>query len=152
MPKPPPPSEKLFARAAELRAAGATWETIAKEVKRCVRTVYYWPQKYPERWADALLQAERRMTAQSDCEGVLTLRRLLLSADERIRWHAAKALIARRIDHHKLELKARPLSQPRRSSAAAELIALLDEYPDEELTAIAAIAVEPAALPEAPAA
>jgi hypothetical protein len=152
MPKRPPPSEKLFAEAAELRAAGATWQTVAKAVNRHERIVRGWQRKYAQRWADALLEAERRMTAHSDCEGVLTLRRLLLSADEKIRWHAAKALIARRIDHLKIEVRTLPPPQPRRSSAAAELIALLDEYPDEELTAIAAIAVEPAALPEAPAA
>ena len=144
--------EKLFARAAELRAAGATWKTIAKEVKRSERTVYRWPRNFPEQWAEALLQAERRMTAQSDCESVHTLRRLLLSADEKICWHAAKALIARRIDHHKLELKLPPPTRPTLSSDAAQLIAFLDGQPDEELTAITVIASEPAALPDAPAA
>jgi len=145
------PSEELFARAAELRAAGATWLTIAKEVNRSERTVYRWPRKFPERWADALLQAERRMTAQSDCEGVLTLRRLLLSADEKIRWHAAKALIARRIDHQKIELKAALPARPSLTSEAARLIAFLDGQPDEELNAISAIVTGPA-LPAAPAA
>jgi hypothetical protein len=142
---------ELFARAAELRAAGASWPTIAREVHRSERIVRGWQRNYAQRWADALVQAERRLTAQSDCESVHTLRGLLLSADEKIRWHAAKALIARRIDHQKIELKTPPPSQPAHSSAAAELLILLDGLPDAELTAIAAIS-EPAELPEAPAA
>src|SRR5262245_43592889 len=100
---PRPPSDELLAKAAEIRATRLSWESVAKEVNRAVRTVYYWPRKYPERWANALLHAERLMAAQSDGESVLTLRKLLLSDDERIRWHAAKCLIARRVERDKIE-------------------------------------------------
>jgi hypothetical protein len=143
------PLDDLFARAAELRAAGATWETIAKEVNRSVRTVYRWPRNHAERWTAALIQAERVIAAQADCESVLTLRRLLLSADEKVRWHAAKALIGRRIDRSKIELKTPPPTQPVLSSDAARYIAFLDGHSDEELDAIIA---ELPAHPVAPAA
>ena len=121
MPRKKPPSEELFARAAELRAAGVTWETIAKEVNRAVRTVYYWPRKYPKLWADALLQAERDMNSQSDSEAVRGLRGMLMSQDEKIRWHAAKSLIVRRIERDKIDLKSpppKPPSAPKRPSSS----------------------------------
>ena len=138
MPRQQPPSDALFARAAELRAAGASWEAIAKEVHRRERTVRGWPRKYTDRWTTALIQAEQRMTAQADCESVFTLRKLLLSQDEKVRWHAAKALIGRRVDHKKIELKSPPPPNPALSNEAARIIAFLDGQPDEELTAIAA--------------
>jgi hypothetical protein len=146
MASPKPPSNDLLHQAAELRAAGATWETVAKAVNRAVRTVYYWPRRYADRWTEALHQAERLMASQSDCESVLTLRKLLLSKDEKVRWHAAKCLIARRIDRDKIALKTPPPAQPALSSEAAQLIALLDGHSDEELDAlIAASAPHPLA-------
>jgi hypothetical protein len=138
MPKPTPPSDELLHRAAELRAAGATWETVAREVKRSVRAVYYWPRRYAERWTDALTRAERLMTAQADCESVRTLRGLLVSKDETVRWHAAKILIARRIDRDKIELKNPQSTQRPLGSEAAQLIAFLDGHSDEELSEISA--------------
>lgn len=138
MPRQQPPSDDLLARAAELRATGATWDMVAKQVGRAVRTVTGWPRKYPDRWAAALLQAERRMAAQADSESVLTLRRLLMSEDEKVRWHAAKCLVARRLERDKLDRKSPQSSQPSLTSEAARLIAFLDGHPDEELTAIAA--------------
>jgi len=152
MPKQPPPSDDLFARAAEVRAAGATWEAVGEEVGRAARTVRRWPRMYADRWFAAFIQAERNMASQADCESVLTLRRLLLSHDEKVRWHAAKALIARRIERDKISLKTPAQPQRALSSAAAEIIAYLDELPDAELADIAAIAVEEDPLPATPAA
>ena len=137
MPRQQPPSDSLLARAAELRATGASWDVVAEEVGRAARTVRSWPRRYAERWTDALVQAERRITVQSDCESVLTLRQLLLSPDEKVRWHAAKALIARRVERDKIDLKTPP-PPPALSSEAARLIAFLDGQPDEELSAIIA--------------
>src|SRR5262245_33185539 len=138
MPRQKPPSDELFARAAELRATGATWETVAKEVNRAARTVRRWPRKYAERWDTAYVLAERLLAAQSDCESIHTLRRLLLSEDERVRWHAAKCLIARRVERDKLALKTPPISATHLTSEATRLIAFLDGQPDEELAAIVA--------------
>jgi len=138
VPRKRPPSEELFVRAAELRAMGLNWEYIAKEVNRVERTVRGWQRKYAERWTAALLQAERLMAAQADCESVLTLRKLLLSNDERIRWHAAKCLIARRNDRDKLERKFPAVLPTPLTSDATRLIAFLDGHSDEELAAIVA--------------
>jgi hypothetical protein len=138
MPRPKPPSDDLFARAAELRASGATWEAVAKEVHRVSRTVSGWPRKYADRWTAALLQAERRMAVQSDCESVLTLRKLLVSQDEKVRWHAAKCLVARRLERDKIQLKSPSTTSPSLSSEAARLIAFLDGQSDEQLSAIIA--------------
>ena len=138
MPRQQPPSNELFTRAAELRAMGLSWEAIAKEVNRVERTVRGWQRKYAERWTAALLQAERLMSAQSDCESVLTLRKLLLSQDEKVRWHAAKCLIARRNEREKIELKTPVIPHTPLTSEAARLIAFLDGQTDEELTAITA--------------
>ena len=135
---PRPPSDELIAKAAEIRDTGLSWESVAREVKRAVRTVYYWQRKYADRWTAALLQAERLMTAQSDCESVLTLRKLLLSDDERIRWHAAKCLIARRIERDKIERKSPAVPPIPLSSEAARVIAFMDGHSDEELAAITA--------------
>jgi hypothetical protein len=136
MPRLKPPSRKLLALAAELRVAGADWKTVAREVHRAVRTVYYWPRKYPDRWARAVQTAERLMTAQSDSESVNTLRRLLMSSDERVRWRAATLLIARRTERDKLEQAAPTPSRPELSPEAALLAARLEEHPDEPLSAV----------------
>ena len=138
MPRQRPPSDELFARAAELRVTGASWETVATQVHRAVRTVTGWPRKYSDRWVAALAQAERRLVVQSDSESVNTLRRLLISDDEKVRWHAAKSLIARRIERDKLDRKNAASSPSPLTSDAARLIAFLDGQPDEELAAIAA--------------
>jgi hypothetical protein len=138
MPRQQPPSDELFARAAETRASGLTWESVGKEVKRAARTVRRWPIKYADRWAAAFLRAERNLAAQADGESVYTLRRLLMSNDERIRWHAAKCLIARRIDRDKIERKSPAVSPITLTSDATRLIAFLDGHSDEELAAITA--------------
>ena len=121
MPRQQPPSDDRFARAAELRATGATW-----------------PRRYPDRWAVALVHAERHMAAQADSESVLTLRRLLMSSDEKVCWHAAKCPIARRIERDRIDRKDPPSSPTSLTSEAAQLIAFLDGRSDEELAAIAA--------------
>lgn len=105
MPRQQPPSDDVLAKAAELRAAGSSWEAVARRVRRAVRTVGGWPRKYADRWAAALVRAERRLAAQADGESVLTLRTLLLSDDERVRWRAATALLARRLERDKLDRK-----------------------------------------------
>jgi hypothetical protein len=136
MPTQLPPSNDLFARAAELRVAGRTWKTVAAEVRRTEQTVRKWPRKYPDRWLAALLQAERFMTAQADNESIHTLRGLLVSKDEKVRWHAANALIARRVARDKMELKSRQETDQPLSNEAYHLLVLMDRHTNEELKEI----------------
>ena len=147
MPNQPPPSNAVFARAAELRVGGATWKTVAREVRRAERTVRRWPRYYPDRWFAALLQAERLMTAQADNESLHTLRCLLASKDEKVRWHAAKSLIVRRIERDKIELKTQT-REPQRplTDEARELIYFLEGHSNDQLEEIID-AVRPHALP-----
>jgi hypothetical protein len=149
MPRYQPPSDDVLARAAEVRAAGAAWQAVGEEVGRAARTVRRWPRLYADRWTAAYIEAERVLAALADSESVLTLRKLLVSRDEKIRWHAAKALIGRRIDRAKIELKSPPPTQPALSSDAARYIAFLDGHSDEELDAIIAELPDRSAAPAA---
>ena len=142
MPRQQPPPQELLVRAAELRVAGAMWKTVAREVNRAVRTVYYWPRKYPDRWLAALRQAERFLTASGDCESVQTLRGLLTSGSENLRWHAARTLIARRSDRDRLERQTPAPAQPA-PSPEAQFIAFLEGHSDEELADIEAVLAPP---------
>src|SRR5437868_150009 len=101
-----PPSDRRLIQAAELRTGGATWEAIAARLHRSPETVRKWPLEYPDRWRAALFHAERRLAADAEGEAVLILRNLLRAKDEKIRWHAAKCLIALRIDLARLDLRA----------------------------------------------
>ena len=42
--------EALLTQAAELRAAGQTWETVAAAVGRSAETVRRWPKQHPKLW------------------------------------------------------------------------------------------------------
>src|SRR5436305_8849620 len=74
----------LLARAAELRAAGASWAKIAAEVGRAVKTCSQWPSLYPAWWGQLLRAAEDRLSAESGAEARVVLRKLLRSEDEKI--------------------------------------------------------------------
>ena len=57
-----------------------------------------------------------------------------MSQDEKIRWHAAKSLIVRRLERDKIELKAQSRdSRPPLSSEAQELLYFLDGQSNEQL-------------------
>ncbi len=134
-----PPSEAVLTRAVELRAAGNSWEVVAKAVNRSAETVRKWPTMYPERWPKTLRDAERRLAAEAGGESLLILRQLLRSEDDKIRWHAAKALIYLHLEQEKLNLKiaAQP-SSAETASEAQRLVALLESHTDEQLAQMAA--------------
>src|SRR6266508_4144959 len=56
-----PPNDALLNQAAELRAGGATWESVAAKLNRRADTVRKWPRDYADRWELALREAERRL-------------------------------------------------------------------------------------------
>src|SRR5436305_331520 len=56
----PPLVRILMAVAADLRAAGNSWETIALRLKRTVATVRGWPARYVGDWGRLYRAAEQR--------------------------------------------------------------------------------------------
>jgi hypothetical protein len=100
-----PPSDKLLLEAVELRAAGFKWETVAEKLGRAVETVRKWPMRYPDRWQSLIERAEERLTIDSNAESVVVLRNMLRDADVKMRWQAARTLVALRIDLGKLGLR-----------------------------------------------
>ncbi len=142
-----PPSDALLNRAAELRAGGATWDSVAKSLNRAADTVRRWPRDYPDRWKIALHEAERQLVCETAAESVLVLRKLLRSEDEKVRRDAARALMDLRLDLTKLELTSVSETTPL-TSEAARLIAFLDGQPDEELAILAANVFPSSAAPQ----
>jgi hypothetical protein len=94
MPPPSPKTLRLLSAAAELRAAGATWETVAGHLSRAVAKCRRWPIRYRDYWAAAYHGAERRRTAVARQEAVNALRVLLRSQDGRTKRDAARALLS----------------------------------------------------------
>jgi hypothetical protein len=83
----------LFLRAAELRARGASWEGVAKEIGRAEKTIRGWTRTYAAAWRKAVRDAGRQFAEEAAAESVLTLRKQLRSEDEKVCREAAAALI-----------------------------------------------------------
>src|SRR5690349_12071206 len=84
---------RLLAAAAERKAGGASWEQVAAHVGRRTATCRRWPALYPAEWRRLFREAERRLFADAGAEGVLALRALLRSEDEKVRRDAARVLV-----------------------------------------------------------
>ena len=100
-----PPSEKTLLRAVEARAAGHSWEAVAKLVHRATSTVRRWSLRYPQEWDAALQAAQQQAVVQAGNEAVGILRRLMSSKDERISHQAAWRLIHQRIEMARIAVK-----------------------------------------------
>jgi hypothetical protein len=146
-----PPSDAVLTRAAELRAEGSTWEAVARKLRRSPETVRKWPAAYPDRWRAVLHHAERRLLTDTGAESVLILRTLLRSEDAKIRWHAAKSLLAVRIEFAKLDAKAAAADDapPPPTSDTARLITLVEGLSDDELERLVADLPPPGPRPRA---
>lgn len=62
-----PPADDLLTRAADLRAAGKSWEATAAALGYSAQTVRKWPIRYSTRWRRVHGEAERR-EMQTECE------------------------------------------------------------------------------------
>lgn len=149
MPATKPPAESVLARAAELRAAGSNWETVAAKLNRPAGTVRKWPGLYPTQWQAALHAAERRLVSEASAESVLILRQLLRSDDEKVRRDAAKFLVGLRLELFKHDQTSAADPPPHLTSDAARLVAFLEGHSDDELDRLVADMQYPA-LPERP--
>jgi hypothetical protein len=78
--------------AAELRAAGATWETAAGQIGRQPNLLMRWARVYSEEWERLLREAEQRLLRQGSNESRSTLRLLLRCKSSKIRLAAADKL------------------------------------------------------------
>ena len=110
--------------AAELRAAGATWDTIAAKLKRQTSLVCRWQKLYAEEWDRLMRDAEARLARHASNESRTVMRQLLNSDSPRVRLGAAEQLAKRRLQ----EIADAP-------SPKTNLLALLEEaeaMPDEE--------------------
>jgi hypothetical protein len=133
-----PPAESVLARAAELRAAGSSWESVAAKLNRAADAVRKWPTLYPAQWQAALHTAERRLVCETSAEAVLILRNLLRSDDEKVRRDAARFLIDLRLELFKLDRTSAADSPPQLTSDAARLVAFLEGHSDDELDRLVA--------------
>jgi hypothetical protein len=79
--------------AAELRAAGATWETIAVAIRRQPNLLARWAKIYCEGWLELLAGAEERQTRLMDAESRATLRNRLRGKELKARLEAAQQLL-----------------------------------------------------------
>jgi hypothetical protein len=92
-----PPPAAAFARAAELRAAGSSWEAVAREIGRPAETVRKWQYHFPDLWRAAFAEAKKAVVEEVAAESVLKLREQLRSKDEKTARDAAQKLIQYRV-------------------------------------------------------
>src|SRR5262245_39431983 len=129
------PSRELLQRlraAAELRAAGLSWDVVAGRVGRAAATCARWPARYPVLWRSFFRDAVRASEQESAIEARATLRKMLRGEDDRQKLTAAQQL-----------LKA-PRPRPRgkctiapEDRALAAFISQLRSVSDEELDRLA---------------
>jgi hypothetical protein len=113
--------------AAELRAAGATWETIALKLHRQIGVLHRWTKYYREEWERLFREAEERLSRQAGNESRTVLRELLRSKKSTLRLAAAERLARLRLQ----EKKAEPPPAPHPDVAA--FVAAAEEMSDAEL-------------------
>ncbi|QDU18285.1 hypothetical protein [Urbifossiella limnaea] len=140
--------DATLARAAQLRAAGCSWESVAAQLGKAVETVLKWPEKYADRWPPLLADAEKRVAVEAGAEAVLILRQLLRAEDEKVRRDAARFLLELRFKLVAPPDTSDPLPTPR-SADARRLVAFLESHSDDDLARLAAT-VHTAATPAPP--
>lgn len=133
-----PTEEQLF-EAAELRAGGFKWETVAGKLHRAVETVRKWPLRYAERWQQAIDKAELRRAMDDDAEMSVVLRILARSSpDDKVRLHAARSINILRLGLGRLALQGRKQAPSNPAIDKSLVLAeLLERYPTDELAELA---------------
>jgi Uma2 family endonuclease len=85
--------QTLLTTAAELRSGGHSWDQVASQVHRSVKTVRQWPIRYPTDWKLFYRQAQKKRHEEAASEALCCLRHLLNGEDDRIRVKAADCLL-----------------------------------------------------------
>ncbi|HLW67987.1 MAG TPA: hypothetical protein VKS79_21900 [Gemmataceae bacterium] len=112
--------------AAELRAQGATWQIIARKLKRQLALVHRWSKFYQQEWERLYCEAQDRRTRQAADERRQVLRALLGSKKMTVRLTAADKLARLRLEEQETEP---PHS---RNGEAAAFLAVADEMSETE--------------------
>jgi hypothetical protein len=115
---------------AELRAAGATWETAALKVQRRAGLLRRWSKVYPEEWERLFREAEERQGREANNESRTVLRELLRSKEPKARLAAAERLARLRLQAIAKQSPPDPHGDLAAFLAAAQEMsdAELDEY------------------------
>jgi|SRR5438445_12401437 len=78
---PSPGVVRLIRLAAYQRAHGASWEAIARAVRRQPRTVRRWPMVYPKEWNRFYYEADDQQAAAAAAEARIRLQQLMRTAE-----------------------------------------------------------------------
>jgi HEAT repeat protein len=121
--------------AADLRAQGGTWATIALQLKRQPGLLMRWTRLYAQEWERLLNEAEERLSRHANSESRAVLRELLRSGEPRVRLAAAERLAKLRLQEKAKETPPDPHADVAAFVAAAEAMsdAELEEYLGEFL-------------------
>jgi hypothetical protein len=124
-----PPSNLVYLveRAAELRAAGNSWEQTAQKLGRCADTIRNWPRRYRAFWDQAIAIARRNTAADAGDEGLAILRTLLRSDDDKVRREASVRL---------LDLRPDAGDTPAASNELVRFVEFLEGLSDAELDSL----------------
>ena len=125
-------------RTAEFRTLGVDWKSAASQMKLSPNTIRRWPEMYPERWAQACVEAQRRAMAAMAGESFGTLRRLLISPDDKIRLAAARWIAHYRFHQSRLDL-ATLVANTDVPEMARIIARILETYTDEQLKHLAGL-------------
>lgn len=113
--------------AAELRAAGATWETAAVQLGRQPNLLMRWARIYRDEWERLNQEAEEHLSRQAGNESRHVLRTLLRSKSSKIRLTAADKLTRYRLQER---AKAAP---PNAHVDQSAFLTTLEEMSDADL-------------------
>ncbi len=92
---------RLCERAAEMKAAGSSWEAIATALQRTVQTVKKWPRIHANEWQELFGKFEKQLLDEAAAESVLALRKHLRGEESAVSIRASDKLIRYRISRAK---------------------------------------------------
>jgi hypothetical protein len=95
---PPKHLVRRVERAAELRAGGHSWEQIGKKFGCAAETARNWRKAYRGFWEDSIAAARREVANEAADQGLVVLRNLLASDDEKVRRDVSSRLAELRVD------------------------------------------------------
>ncbi|CAN5511563.1 hypothetical protein BH11PLA2_BH11PLA2_08970 [soil metagenome] len=126
-------TETLLQQAAELRAAGRTWESVARTMNRTAKRVRNWPSEHRVRWQRFFAEAEAALMKEAEHESMTALRSLLRKEDDdKTVKDAATALLRHKTANRKNLAKKSP-KKSKAATAAVKLAEYVEGLSDAEL-------------------